>query len=62
MKRNQQELLDLMYFNKLSASDVASMLSCTPNTVRVWRCNARSAMPDSMLELLKLKLQKTEAV
>jgi hypothetical protein len=56
MKKNQQELMDLMYHNKLLAKDVADLLYCTPNNVRVWRCNNGNAMPDSKLELLKFKL------
>jgi uncharacterized protein YjcR len=56
MKKNQQELMDLMYHNKLLAKDVADLLYCTPNNVRVWRCNNGNAMPDAKLELLKFKL------
>ena len=58
MKRNQQELMDLMYKHKLQASDVATLLNIQPNTVRVWRCNIGMSMPDSKLELLQLKLEK----
>lgn len=57
MKRNQAELMDLMYFHKLKASDVASLLKCHSNTVRVWRCNSGVSMPDAKLELLQLKLK-----
>lgn len=56
MKRNQQELMDIMYHNKLKAKDVAELLYCTPNNVRVWRCAGGNAMPDAKMELLKLKL------
>lgn len=58
MKHNQQQLMDLMYQNKLNAPKVATMLNVKPNTVRVWRCNNGMVMPDSKLELLKLKLEK----
>jgi uncharacterized protein YjcR len=58
MKRNQAELMDLMYFNKLKAHDVAKILKCHSNTVRVWRCNSGVAMPDAKLELLQLKLKE----
>jgi hypothetical protein len=58
MKRNQAELMDIMYFNKLKASDVARILKCHTNTVRVWRCNSGVAMPDAKLELLQFKLKE----
>ncbi len=58
MKRNQQELMDIMYHNKMQAADVAELLYCTPNNVRVWRCDSGNAMPDSKLELLKLKIKE----
>lgn len=58
MKKNQQELMDLMYHNKLMAKDVAELLYCTPNNVRVWRCNMGNAMPDAKLELLRFKLME----
>lgn len=58
MKHNQQELMDLMYHNKLKAKDVADMLYCKANTVRVWRCNTGLIMPDAKMELLKLKLKE----
>lgn len=57
MKRNQQELMDLMYQHKMIAADVAKLLYCTPNNVRVWRCNGGNAMPDAKLELLRFKLE-----
>lgn len=58
MKRNQQQLMDLMYHHRLQASDVAELLNILPNTVRVWRCNGGMSMPDSKLELLQFKLEK----
>lgn len=58
MKRNQKDLMDLMYHNRLNAPDVATLLGVQPNTVRVWRCETGMQMPDSKLELLKLKLEK----
>ncbi len=57
MKRNQKELMDVMYHNRLSATNVADLLYCKPNTVRVWRCETGMSMPDAKLELLKLKLE-----
>lgn len=57
MKRNQKELMDLMYHHKLTAADVGKLVYCTPNNVRVWRCESGNAMPDAKLELLKLKLE-----
>jgi|GEM_PF-5951968 len=57
MKHNQQELMDIMYHNKLKAKDVAELLYCLPNNVRVWRCAGGNAMPDAKMELLKLKLK-----
>lgn len=58
MKHNQQELMDIMYHNKLKAADVAEMVYCTPNNVRVWRCASGNAMPDAKMELLKFKLKE----
>jgi len=58
MKRNQQELMDVMYKNKLNAPAVANLLGVMPNTVRVWRCATGMEMPSAKLELLKLKLEK----
>jgi uncharacterized protein YjcR len=60
MKRNQQELMDVMYHHRLSATQVADLLYCKPNTVRVWRCETGMSMPDAKLELLKLKLKANQ--
>ena len=60
MKRNQKELMDVMYHNRLSTTNVADLLYCKPNTVRVWRCKTGISMPDAKLELLKLKLESAQ--
>lgn len=62
MKRNQKELMDLMYEHKVNARDVSKLLYCTPNNVRVWRCASGNAMPDAKLELLKFKLEGNKNV
>lgn len=61
MKQNQQELMDIMYHNKLKAQDVANLIGCKPNTVRVWRCNIGIAMPDAKMALLKMRLGEKNA-
>lgn len=43
---------------KINSIQVSELLNVKPNTPRVWRCKNGRAMPDKLLELLKLKLEK----
>lgn len=53
MKRNQQELMDIMYYHKLKVEDVARITNTKVSTVRVWRCKSSIAMPHEKLTILK---------
>lgn len=52
-----RRLLDLMAAHHLNAADVAGILNCTAQTVRIWRCkNGWRVIPASLLRLLELEL------
>jgi hypothetical protein len=54
---NREKLISLMTEYNLKARDVAVLLKVSYITVRVWRTLGAKQIPDSKLELLKLKLQ-----
>lgn len=53
---NREKLINLMTEYKLAAPAVARILNVTPGTVRVWRTVNAKEIPDTKLELLKIKL------
>lgn len=53
MKRNQQELMDIMYYHKLKADDVAKIVGVSIKTVYIWRCKSSVSMTDEHLQTLK---------
>lgn len=57
MKNNTAELLALIAQHNLSTKQIAKLLNREPQTVRHWRSKTGfRVIPDSQLELLKLKL------
>lgn len=43
--------------HRLKAQDVATILECTPATVRIWRCRSDGrVIPATSLRLLELEL------
>lgn len=54
---NREKLISLMTEYNLKARDVAAILKVSYITVRIWRTLGGKPIPDSKLELLKLKLQ-----
>jgi len=54
---NREKLISIMTEYNLKARDVAGILKVSYITVRVWRTLGAKQIPDSKLELLKLKLQ-----
>jgi hypothetical protein len=54
---NTEELKAIMAERQLPIAAVAQMLDRQPKTVRMWRSQHGPSIPDSMLCLLKLKLQ-----
>ena len=54
---NTCKLIALMTEHDLSAPQVAGILKCEPNTVRVWRTVRNNrVIPDMKLEYLQMKL------
>lgn len=54
-------LRELMQAHDLSPSDVAEMTGRSYRTVLQWRSCRSQTIPDSMLELLELKIQARSA-
>ena len=53
---NTVKLKALMSKHNLRAPDVAKILKRSDQTVREWRCSNANDIPDSLLELLELRL------
>ena len=53
---NTAQLKALMAKYRLNADDVAELLDRKPHTVREWRCANANDIPNSLLELLTMKL------
>lgn len=53
---NTTRLRSLMAQHNVTISDVAALLSRKEKTVRMWRSRSGPAIPDTLLELLGLKL------
>lgn len=54
---NREKLISLMDEYNLKARQVAQLLGVAYMTVRIWRTLNAKQIPDSKLELLKLKLK-----
>ena len=53
---NTKRLHEVMDGHQLKSPDVANLLNRSLKTVQCWRCQSPAPIPDSMLELLELKL------
>lgn len=58
---NTQRLKELMQQHQLQYADVAKLLGRAVHTVREWCCANNNNIPAHNLELLEMKLAKTEA-
>jgi hypothetical protein len=54
---NREKLISLMTEHNINGVDVANMLAVKHNTVLVWRTLGGKEIPNSKLELLRLKLK-----
>lgn len=57
MHKNTARLRTLMVEHKVTPKEVAAMLSRSYQTILKYRCKNGNIMPDSLLELLELKLK-----
>lgn len=53
------EFLELIERHKLTSPQVAEILNVSVYTVNAWRAKSRHDIPAPMLELLKIKLQRS---
>lgn len=57
MHARTEELRTLMARHKMKAPDVAEIIGCETNTVRIWRCEqTKRVMPADKLRILKMEL------
>lgn len=57
---NTTRLKDLMARHRVSIKEVAQLLGRSSKTVRMWRSKTEPSIPDTLLELLELKLKAAE--
>lgn len=56
-----KRLRELMARHHVDIGDVATLLSRSKKTVRMWRSRNEPSIPDGLLELLELKLTQRSA-
>jgi len=57
--KNTEKLRQIMQRHALTSHQVAEILNRSCQTVRIWRCVNTQDIPDSLLELLELKLTQS---
>lgn len=57
----KERLRRIMADHSLTIEEVATLLKRSPQTVRTWRCKNNQDIPDTALELLELKTERSAA-